>query len=236
MLTCPAGHDSAATDFCDVCGLQLGAPEAAMHTAERTTPTAEPLGEPCPQCGEPRSGRFCEGCSYDFVAGFPVATVAPLVTIAPVAAPATPPPAPAPDESVWTATISADRDYFDTMRSEDDDIEFPAHYPERAFVLRGTQVRVGRRRASGGSGPEIDLTGRPQDPGISHVHVLLLARTENTWALIDLGSTNGTRVNDGIDPIEQGTPIALTSGDRIHIGAWTTLTLTSSKQNRDNAS
>ncbi|WP_327145543.1 FHA domain-containing protein [Nocardia sp. NBC_01327] len=232
MLTCPAGHDSVATDFCDVCGLQLCAPGEATSTAERTTPVAEPLGEPCPQCGEPRSGRFCEGCSYDFVAGFPVATAAPVVITAPVAA-ATPP---VPDEYLWTATISADRDYFDTMRSEDDDIEFPAHYPERAFVLRGAQVRVGRRRASGGPGPEIDLTGRSQDPGVSHVHVLFLAQTENTWALIDLGSTNGTRLNGGTDPIEQGTPIAIASGDRIHIGAWTTLTLTSSKQNRDNAS
>ncbi|WP_297621744.1 FHA domain-containing protein [Nocardia sp.] len=141
-----------------------------------------------------------------------------------------------PSESVWIATISADRGYFDTMRSEDDEIEFPAHYPERAFVLRGAQVRVGRRRAAGGAGPEIDLTGPPQDPGISHVHVLFLAQAENSWALIDLGSTNGTRVNGGTDPIAQGTPVAITSGDRIHLGAWTTLTLTSSKQNRDNAS
>ncbi|WP_326307979.1 FHA domain-containing protein [Nocardia sp. CDC153] len=152
MLTCPAGHDSAADDYCDVCGLLMVAAETAM-------PATEPAGIPCPRCGEPQTGRFCEGCSYT------------------------------------------------------------------------SQVRVGRFSASKGIAPEIDLTGPPQDPGVSHLHVLLLSRPENGWAILDLASTNGTRLNDATDPIPRGETVPVRSGDRIHVGAWTTLTL-----KRDNPS
>jgi pSer/pThr/pTyr-binding forkhead associated (FHA) protein len=43
--------------------------------------------------------------------------------------------------------------------------------------------------------------------------------------LRDLGSTNGTTLNDDPTPIgrEVGAPVS--DGDRIHIGAWTTITL-----------
>lgn len=216
MQTCPAGHDSASTDYCDVCGLLMGA-------GEKSTPAAEPEGAPCPVCGEPQTGRFCEGCSYDFVAGgAPAATVSLLAptVVAPVAAPGRPP-----AESAWTATVSADRAYFESMRAEDDDVEFPAYCPERVFALAGAQVRVGRFSASKGIDPEIDLAGPPQDPGVSHLHVLFVAQPENRWAIIDLGSTNGTRVNAAADPIPRGQAVPVCSGDRIHLGAWTTLTV-----------
>ncbi|MEC3953562.1 FHA domain-containing protein [Nocardia sp. CDC153] len=92
-------------------------------------------------------------------------------------------------------------------------------------------MRVGRFSASKGIAPEIDLTGPPQDPGVSHLHVLLLSRPENGWAILDLASTNGTRLNDATDPIPRGETVPVRSGDRIHVGAWTTLTL-----KRDNPS
>ncbi|MVU77742.1 FHA domain-containing protein [Nocardia sp. ET3-3] len=214
MLTCPAGHESAADDYCDVCGLLMGASPAPAATPE-------PAGTPCPVCGEPQTGRFCEGCSYDFVAGSaPTRAAVPDPTV--VATPV---------KTAWTATVFADREYFDTMRSEDDDVEFPAYCPERVFSLRGTQIRVGRHSASKGIDPEIDLTGPPQDPGISHLHVLLLAQPGNGWAVLDLGSTNGTRLNAAVDPIPRGETVPVHAGDRIHLGAWTTLTL-----EQDNAS
>ncbi|MFE3229653.1 FHA domain-containing protein [Nocardia sp. NPDC059228] len=227
MLTCPAGHASAAGDYCDVCGL-------LMEAGEKPAPAPEPTGVPCPACGEPQTGRFCEGCSYDFVAGGPVVTrAAPAATVA-VPAPTMVAPAPAmvvptPDSeasiTAWTATVFADREYFDTMRGEDDDVDFPAYCPERVFALQGAQVRVGRYSASKGIDPEIDLTGPPQDPGVSHLHVLFVAQPGNGWAVIDLGSTNGTRVNAAADPIPRGQAVPVRSGDRIHLGAWTTLTL-----------
>ncbi|MFE2997832.1 FHA domain-containing protein [Nocardia sp. NPDC059246] len=227
MLTCPAGHDSVSTDYCDVCGL-------LMEAGEKPAPAPEPTGMPCPACGEPQTGRFCEGCSYDFVAGGPAATMAaPAATVAapaptvvaPVPTVVAPLPTPEPSRTAWTATVFADREYFDTMRSEDDDVEFPAYCPERVFALQGAQVRVGRYSASKGIDPEIDLTGPPQDPGVSHLHVLFVAQPGNGWAVIDLGSTNGTRVNAAADPIPRGQAVPVRSGDRIHLGAWTTLTL-----------
>ena len=89
MPTCPAGHDSASSDFCDVCGMRIGgsagAPAAAPETAgpgmqpvasrpgesqpgasQSAVPSA---GEPpvaCPRCGATSSGRFCESCGFDF--------------------------------------------------------------------------------------------------------------------------------------------------------------------------
>jgi predicted component of type VI protein secretion system len=49
--------------------------------------------------------------------------------------------------------------------------------------------------------------------------------TDRAWMLADLGSTNGTFVNGGTSPIAAGQLVMLTGGDRIHIGAWTTITV-----------
>ena len=89
MAICPSGHQSASDDFCDVCGVLIGAapslaPDAApVEAAWAGTgagtgagPGANVTGaglvpdEPCPRCGVPRAGQFCESCGYDFtVAG-----------------------------------------------------------------------------------------------------------------------------------------------------------------------
>jgi pSer/pThr/pTyr-binding forkhead associated (FHA) protein len=76
-------------------------------------------------------------------------------------------------------------------------------------------MRIGRRSASRGIEPEIDLTGPPADPGISHLHAVLLAEPHGGWAVLDPGSSNGTMVN-GRD-ISAGERVALHEGDRI---AW----------------
>ena len=62
MATCPSGHESADDDFCDVCGFAIG-PAAVPATIAATAPA------PCPQCGVPRAGQFCESCGYDFTHG-----------------------------------------------------------------------------------------------------------------------------------------------------------------------
>src|SRR5215469_13187179 len=76
MPTCPSGHDSAATDFCDVCGMRMdGAapapvPSPAAAPSSAAVPAApEAAGEPCPQCGTPRTGQFCEVCGFSFASG-----------------------------------------------------------------------------------------------------------------------------------------------------------------------
>lgn len=226
MPSCPAGHDSTSADFCDVCGLAIGA--TATVTAAEPVATAAPglPAETCPECGEPRTGRFCEGCSYDFVAGArrtPVAST-PVASTAPVAG--TPVSVPT---SGWSVVVTADRGYFDAVRQQDGPdvptISFPGYCPDRHFALAGKEIRIGRTSRSRGLEPEIDLTGPPQDPGVSHLHAVLLPQGDGGWAVIDPGSTNGTTINDDLEPIANDVPVAVKDGDRIHVGAWTTLTL-----------
>jgi hypothetical protein len=41
----------------------------------------------------------------------------------------------------------------------------------------------------------------------------------------DLGSTNGTYLNDEQKPLTAGQTRSVGDGDRVHVGAWTTITL-----------
>jgi pSer/pThr/pTyr-binding forkhead associated (FHA) protein len=84
-------------------------------------------------------------------------------------------------------------------------------------------MRVGRRSVSRGLEPEIDLTGPPADPGVSHLHAVLIPDADGRWAVLDPGSANGTQVN-GAD-IAAGMIVPLHDGDRISLGAWTVLTI-----------
>ena len=96
---------------------------------------------------------------------------------------------------------------------------FPIYCPERRFRLTGREMRIGRRSTSRGLEPEIDLTGPPADPGISHLHAVLTSGPDGGWSVMDPGSSNGTQVN-GSD-IAVGVPVPLHDGDRIGIGGWT---------------
>jgi len=236
MPACAAGHDSAAADYCDVCGMRIGA--ATQHSAATQSAAsrpagpgagepAEPPGEPCPQCGAARRGQFCEGCGYDFAAGRPGTAPGPATLPRPdPPAEAAPEPAAAPGPG-WTALVTADRSYFDSVIAgggpDAATIEFPGYCPERRFALSGPEMRIGRRSVSRGLEPEIDLTGPPADPGISHLHAVLIAQPDGGWSVLDPGSSNGTQVNGA--EIGTGVAVPLRAGDRICLGAWTMLTL-----------
>jgi FHA domain len=294
MPTCPSGHDSGSTDFCDVCGIRMGGPApAASQPAEASPAAAAPVpagaavpGEPCPQCGAPRTGQFCEVCGFNF-AGPPAAawdgqaapgsgvgsgdgaagpggpgsasagdgTPGPAVVtgsagdagagavpaVAPVpgagampdagavpAAAAVPDAVPVPGAAAgWTAVVTADRAYYDSVVAEGgpdaSSIEFPGYCPERRFRLTSREMRIGRRSVSRGLEPEIDLTGPPTDPGVSHLHAVLIAEPDGTWSVLDPGSANGTTVNGG--EVVAGVRVPLHDGDRICVGAWTVLTM-----------
>jgi hypothetical protein len=255
MPTCPSGHESTSADFCDTCGMRIGgsppapaapAPSAPVSAPSAPQPPAAPA-EPCPQCATPRSGQFCEGCGYDFASGkapsTPAATVMSsdgtavpaAVDVSPSAAgPATTSgdggsPGPA-SGAVWTAVVTADHAYFDSvLAAEGPDaaaLEFPGYCPERRFRLSGPEMRIGRRSVSRGLNPEIDLTGPPADPGVSHLHAVLVAEPDGTWSIVDPGSANGTKVNDL--ELSTGVRTPLHDGDQVYLGAWTMLTIRSS--------
>ena len=98
-VTCPNGHESVATDYCDLCGApiaQEGAASAgasagasaaggasgaaAPGAAPGAAPDAAPEGaassgqaptQECPNCGTDNDSAalFCEACGYDFTTG-----------------------------------------------------------------------------------------------------------------------------------------------------------------------
>jgi Protein kinase domain/FHA domain len=127
----------------------------------------------------------------------------------------------------WTAVVAADRAYYDSVRAVSDQdaasICLPAHVPERRFRLSGTKVRIGRRSVSRRIEPEIDLTGPPTDTGVSRLHAVLIAGPDRSWSIVDPGSPNGIVVNGKDVPPGQAVP--LRDGDRIHLGAWTVITI-----------
>jgi FHA domain-containing protein len=200
-IVCPSGHESHTADYCDQCGAPIsGATKILPPVEEADTSPAARRG-PCPACGAQRSGddRYCEGCGYDFLAPPPAATT-------------------------WEAIVTADRAQFDRLAVAG--VTFPVDYPERRCPLADGENRIGRSRGHPGEDcPEIDLAPPPVDPGISRLHAVLERRGDGTTVVRDLGSTNGTVVGDGPTPIAPHTDVPLGDGDRIHIGAWTTITV-----------
>ncbi len=84
-------------------------------------------------------------------------------------------------------------------------------------------MRIGRRSADRGLELEIDLAEPPVDPGISRLHAMLIAAPDGTWSVLDPGSANGTLLNGR--KIVTGDLVTLHEGDRIHLGAWTVITV-----------
>ncbi|MFE9880100.1 FHA domain-containing protein [Streptomyces sp. NPDC005784] len=129
----------------------------------------------------------------------------------------------------WSATIAPDREYFMAMMQrsgpEAAGLNLPAYSPELQRPLLGNQITIGRRRHSTGESPDIDLSVPPEDPGVSHQHAMLVQQPDGTWAVVDQNSTNGTTVNGGEEPIQPFVPVQLQDGDRVHVGAWTTITI-----------
>jgi hypothetical protein len=103
MATCPSGHASASDDFCDVCGVLIGAaPELGLSGGSSVAALAgtlaggpaaggsAPPGEACPHCGVARAGQFCESCGYDFTTAWAAPPGAALTAAPPPAVPAVP--------------------------------------------------------------------------------------------------------------------------------------------------
>lgn len=225
MATCPQGHTSADEEFCDVCGREIGGAAVAVAADAPTVAEAElpPAGSTCQACGASLAGRFCEECGHDSLSAAPAAPVTPAVEVPPVPADRVP------EEATWTATVTADRAYFDSVMAVDgpdaSGIAFPQYCPDRHFPLAGKEISVGRSSRSRGILPDIDLLGPPEDPGVSHLHALLLAQPDGSWSIVDLDSANGTLVNDEPNPLRPNMPRPLADGDRVYIGAWTRITL-----------
>jgi hypothetical protein len=152
----------------------------------------------CPVCltAQEDGQRFCESCGHDFSSVV----------------------------SGWTAIVTADRAYYDRLAPED--VPFPENTPQRVYSLDDDTIDIGRRSDARSIQPTIDLSGPPMDPCVSHEHARLVRLPEGSFAVIDVGSTNGTALNDSPEPLPPNEPTPLADGDRIHVGAWSTILIT----------
>jgi hypothetical protein len=201
---CPAGHASATDDYCDTCGVPIkAAPDTPPPPAPPPAPEAppEPAAVACPGCGADVQGQFCESCGYDVVAGVPSSSA--TVTLA----------------------LGADRSHWERMVGSGEPA-FPDVAPTMTFELTGDRATLGRVRPGRTSDVDLQLTGPGADPAVSQ-HQCEFVRDEETgaWSVRDTDSANGTWINEADAPLPQGQAHVLAAGDRIFVGAWTSLTV-----------
>ena len=122
---------------------------------------------------------------------------------------------------IWSVDVSPDRAYYERAGSS---IPFPIGRIPSVLVFEADEITVGRCSESRGVTPDVDLSGDLADPGVSHAHATIgRDSASRSFTIVDLGSTNGTTINDDDLPIEPHQPMLLNPGDRIHVGAWTTI-------------
>jgi hypothetical protein len=212
---CPRCGTPRNGQFCEACGYNFAGPRFTPTTASAPPPPA-PRAYSSSQPG-PSTGSYSSSQPGPGSGGYSPAQVPPQPSMSSFPYP----------QATWTAVVGADRAYYERVQAvtgpEGSAVTFPSYYAERRFQLVGNQMRIGRRSVSRGLAPEIDLTGPPADPGISRLHAVLIATPDGNWAVLDPGSANGTLVNGS--EIVAGDQVPLNDGDRINLGAWTTITV-----------
>ena len=226
-------------DFADALRETLGLePYDPSRPARAGSPAPQPASQPAasqpaasqPAASQPGS-RAAETATLTAPPDSPPTKLLPGSPSASSLASVPSPPPVSPNSSAeagtWSAVVAADRAYYESVQAASDQdaasIAFPAFLPQRRFRLSGAEVRIGRRSVSRHIEPEIDLTGPPTDTAVSRLHAVLIAGPDRNWSVVDAGSDNGIVVN-GKD-VPPGEAVPLRDGDRIHLGAWTVITI-----------
>ena len=244
--TCPNGHVSTSSDYCDTCGAPIDpslTPEAGSSSAPSSTSPesgsaevnagsgATSATQPCPNCAVANlaDALFCEACGYDFTTGTMPrsATTTNALDLgvspggaAPGSGAAAGAGSVAPPVAVeWVAEIWVDPDWYADQESDE-----PCPSPGLPVVvpLRTQSLMIGRRSKSRNINPEIECAS---DVGVSRRQAQLTTDGQRWW-VEDLQSSNGTYVGaaSGPLPIEAlpaGQRRELVADDRIYLGAWT---------------
>jgi hypothetical protein len=210
---CPNGHLSSTSDYCDECGAPMAPAAPGQPTDVLPVPTEvvapPPAPEPCPECGLARAlgTRFCESCGYDFVTATSGAAAEESLPAA---------------RGQWYAIVTADRAYFE--RSSPDGLVFPDGIAPREVLVDHVELEIGRVPPAPDAAAPARLTPGCEDPAVSRLHAILRRLDDDSYAVVDLGSTNGTTLNEDGRPIPPNIEVPLSDGDAIHLGAWTTIT------------
>ena len=248
---CPAGHTSDSEDYCDVCGMPIGA--AAVPPGQSPAPPEPPnhapatiaagpaalTGPTCPNCATVNlpDALFCENCGYDFTtgtmprpleppdgasAGDPAAGADGATAVD--AASTGDGSAPAAAETFdWVAEVWIDPAWYEAQESPD---PMPSPGLPAVVPLRGRSLLVGRTSKSRNIHPAIDCE---TDSGVSRRQAQLTTDGHRWW-VEDLESANGTFVAPASaplpdDPIPIGVKQELAADDRVYLGAWTRLVI-----------
>lgn len=88
--------------------------------------------------------------------------------------------------------------------------------PGTEFEITGDEATIGRWDADNGVFPDIDLDAHDEDAKVSRRHARI-RRSDGSYSIEDLGSTNGTYVNRG-RRLLPGSAQALNDGDEVIVG------------------
>lgn len=170
------------------------------------------------------SSRFCDECGSRLAPAPAEVSVQPAAYVPPQVEP----PAPRP-VSVTSVGIPAIVEELDNRplvdQAGDDGAPKHAHAtltierggsPGTEFRLTSDESTIGRWDADNGVFPEIDLDTHDNEAKVSRRHARII-RNNGTYAIEDLGSTNGTYVNRG-RRLLPGSPQMLTDGDEVIVG------------------
>jgi hypothetical protein len=221
-VNCPSGHPSVSTDYCDVCGLPIGAAATPAATSAPAPAVAAPgpATQTCPNCSapSPTDALFCENCGYDFTTG----TMPRAASLLDLPGTSVPPVPPAPAKTAeWVVERWVDPDWYAVQQSDD---PCPSPGLPAVIPLTETSVLIGRPSRTRAISPEIDCG---DDTGVSRRQAQLTTDGQRWW-VEDLQSSNGTYVAPAAgplpeDPIIPGQRQELNPDDRIYVGAWTRL-------------
>ncbi|MBE9228837.1 FHA domain-containing protein [Phormidium sp. LEGE 05292] len=227
---CPKGHNSTESDYCSECGTRIqGSSEQLLNSTELPHQQANFTNHlTCPDCSAPHelnSGDFCEICGYNFVSGahgeIPVAAVVSdaIKLEEPSQVPKVIPLYTAATSLSWEITIAIDPQ----LREPESPLP-PDNFIPLNFRLERPTNLIGRTSQARAIFPEISLDF---DDAISHRHAVLNLNPDGTLMLRDIGSSNGTKLNNvEVKPMID-TP--LKNGDEITLGHWTRISVSSSR-------
>jgi pSer/pThr/pTyr-binding forkhead associated (FHA) protein len=118
--------------------------------------------------------------------------------------------------SAWELVVSVDP----SIDTEPDPASpCPLDRPDVVISVDRDELLVGRHDDRRDIHPEVAL----HDPGASRRHAKFARNADGSIALVDLASTNGTRLNG--EDVPAGGRKPLKAGDAVLIGRWTRITL-----------